>query len=115
LTASIGGVYTRALSANMDGFLSADYSYTGNSVSLLVGGGGAEATRPGFSLVNLRFGITQGPSEVSLNVHNLFNAKPNLGDIGYVGYAQFNAAGSVIPQAATLQPLTVLLRYQRHF
>jgi len=115
LTASIGGVYTRALSANMDGFMSADYSYTGNSVSLLVGGGGTEATRPGFSLVNLRVGISQGPSEVSLNVHNLFNAKPNLGDIGYVGYAQYNAAGSVIPQAATLQPLTMLLRYQRHF
>jgi iron complex outermembrane recepter protein len=115
LTASIGGVYTRVLTANTDGFVSADYSYTGNSVSLLVGGGGLEATRPGFSLVDMRFGITQGPSEVSLNVHNLFNAKPNLGDIGYVGYAQYNAAGNVIPQAATLQPLTMLLRYQRRF
>jgi outer membrane receptor protein involved in Fe transport len=114
-TASAGGVYTRALNADMDGFVSADYSYTGNSVSLLVGGSGAEATRPSFSLVNLRFGVTRGLSEVSLNIRNLFNAKPNLGDIGYVGYAQFNQAGSVIPQVATLQPLTALLRYQRRF
>jgi iron complex outermembrane receptor protein len=114
-TASVGGVYTHALSAAMDGFVSADYSYQGNAVSLLVGGGGSEATRPGFSLVNLRFGIDRGPSELSLNIHNLFNAKPNLGDIGYVGYAQLNAAGGVIPQAATLQPLTATLQYTRSF
>ena len=112
-TGSAGGVYTRPLNANMDGFVSADYSYTSNSISLLVGGGGEQATRAGFSLVNLRFGVSQGLSELALNVHNLFNAKPNLGDIGYIGYAQFNAAGTVIPQVATLQPLTVTLQYTK--
>jgi hypothetical protein len=80
-----------------------------------VGGGGTEDTRPGFSLVNMRFGIDRGPYELSLNIHNLFNAKPNLGDIGYVGYAQLNAAGSVIPQVATLQPLTTTLQFTRSF
>jgi iron complex outermembrane recepter protein len=114
-TASVGGVYTHALNADTDGFVSADYSYTGNSVSLLVGGSGLESTRPGFSLVNLRFGIDRGRSELSLNLHNLFNAKPNLGDIGYVGYAQFNAAGGLIPQAVTLQPLTATLQYTKSF
>jgi iron complex outermembrane recepter protein len=114
-TASVGSVYTHALNADMDGFVSADYSYQGNAVSLLVGGGGAEATRPGFSLVNLRFGIDRGQSELSLNIHNLFNAKPNLGDIGYVGYAQLNAAAAVIPQVATLQPLTATLQYTKSF
>jgi len=114
-TGSVGSVYTRTLSANTDGFVSADYSYQGNAVSLLVGGGGSEATRPGFSLVNLRFGIDRGPSELSLNIHNLFNAKPNLGDIGYVGYAQLNAAGGVIPQVATLQPLTATVQYTKSF
>jgi iron complex outermembrane receptor protein len=114
-TASVGSVYTHALSANTDGFVSADYSYQGNSVSLLVGGGGSEATRAGFSLVNLRFGVDRGQSELSFNIHNLFNAKPNLGDIGYVGYAQLNAAGGVIPQVATLQPLTATLQYTKSF
>jgi hypothetical protein len=95
--------------------VSADYSYTGNSISLLVGGGGSQATRPGYSLVNLRFGVDRGQSELSLNIHNLFNAKPNLGDIGYVGYAQYNQAGEVIPQAATLQPLTATLQYTKSF
>jgi outer membrane receptor protein involved in Fe transport len=114
-TAFVGGVYTRPLGSELEGFVSADYSYTGNSISLLVGGGGSQATRPGYSLVNLRFGIDRGLSELSLNIHNLFNAKPNLGDIGYVGYAQYDAAGSVIPQVATLQPLTATLQYTKSF
>jgi hypothetical protein len=93
----------------------ADYSYTGNSVALLNSGGGAESTRPAYSLANLRLGIDHEKTELSLNIHNLTNAKPNLGDIGYVGYAQFNAAGTVIPQVATLQPLTVILQYKQGF
>jgi len=52
---------------------------------------------------------------LSLNFHNLTNAKPNLGDIGYIGYAQFNPAGIVEPQVATLQPSTVLLQYKNNF
>jgi hypothetical protein len=103
------------LASSIDGFVSADYSYTGNSVALLNSGSGADSTRPGYSLANLRFGIDHEKSEISLNVHNLTNAKPNLGDIGYVGYAQFNAAGTVIPQVATLQPLTVIVQYKQSF
>jgi outer membrane receptor protein involved in Fe transport len=111
-TATAGAVYSHSLTASTEGFVSADYSYTGNSISLLVGGNGAEPTRAGFSLVNMRLGVDHGSSELSLNVHNLFNAKPNLGDIGYIGYAQQGATG-VIPQVATLQPLTVTLQYTK--
>jgi iron complex outermembrane recepter protein len=116
-TVSLGGVYTHPLTTSIDGFVSADYSYTGDSLALLNGGYGAEATRPAYSLVNARFGISRDRSEFSLNVHNLTNAKPNLGDIGYVGYAQYQnyAAGTIIPQVATLQPLTVLLQYKQGF
>jgi hypothetical protein len=60
----------------------------------------------------------RGPSELSVNIRNLFNAKPNLGDIGYVGYAQYaaaGAAGALIPQVATLQPLTATIQYTRLF
>ena len=114
---SLGGVYTQALNASIDGFVSADYSYTGNSVALLNGGYGAESTRPAYSLANLRFGVDHKESEVSLNIHNLTNSKPNLGDIGYVGYAQYQnyEAGTIIPQVATLQPLTVILQYKQGF
>ncbi len=114
-SATIGSAYRHALTSELEGFVSADYSYTGNSVALLNGGGGAESTRPAYSLADLRFGVDRGPAEVSLNVHNLTNAKANLGDIGYVGYAQYDSSGSVIPQVATLQPLTVILQYKYRF
>jgi iron complex outermembrane receptor protein len=113
--ASLGGIYTVPLTSSIDGFISADYSYTGNSVALLNGGSGSESTRPAYSLANLRFGVDHEKSEVSLNIHNLTNAKPNLGDLAYVGYAQYNAAGTVIPQVATLQPLTVIVQYKQSF
>jgi iron complex outermembrane recepter protein len=114
---SLGGVYTRPLTSGIDGFVSADYSYTGDSVALLNGGYGVESTRPAYSLANLRFGVDRKETEVSLNIHNLTNAKPNLGDIGYVGYAQYQnyEAGTIIPQVATLQPLTVILQYKQGF
>jgi iron complex outermembrane receptor protein len=114
-TAFVGGVYTHPLSADTEGFVTADYSYTGDSISLLVGGAGNVATRPGYGLVNLRFGVDRGKNELSLNFHNLFNVKPNLGDIGYIGYVQLNQAGSPIPQVATLQPFTATLQYTRSF
>jgi iron complex outermembrane recepter protein len=114
-TAALGGVYTQPLTSELDGFVAADYSYTGNSVSLLNGGSGLYGSRPPFSLVNLRFGVQHAKQEASLNIHNLTNAKPNLGDIGYLGYAQYDAAGTVIPQVATLQPFTVILQYKNNF
>ena len=112
-TAFIGGVYTHPLNADTEGFVTADYSYTGNSISLIVGGFGDVATRPGFGLVNLRFGVDRGQNELSLNFRNLFDVKPNLGDIGYIGYVQLNQAGGPIPQVATLQPFTATLQYTR--
>jgi outer membrane receptor protein involved in Fe transport len=123
--ASVGLAYTQPLSGTLKGIISADYSYTGNSLAVLNGGAGDQVTRPAFSLVNLKFGVERDAYELSLNVHNLLNTKPNLGDLGYVGYAQFvaNAAGqvtyngaglpTVIPQVATMQPLTVMLQFQK--
>ncbi len=95
--------------------VSADYSYTGDSVSLLNSGGGAFATRPSYSLVNLRLAVVHDDTQVSLNVRNATNAKPNLGDIGYNGYAQYDSQGVVLPMVATLPPLTVMLQYQKNF
>ncbi len=113
---TVGAAYTHTLFGDYDGFASADYSYTGDSASLLNGGGGLQSTRPAYALVNGRFGVRWGGQELAVNLKNLTNAKPNLGDIGYVGYAQFNTTtGSVIPQVATLQPMTVTLQYKKTF
>ena len=118
---TLGAVYTRALTAALDGFVSADYSYTGNSISLLNGGltsdgHGLFGSRAPYSLANLRMGVRHEKQELSLNFHNLGNAKPNLGDIGYVGYSQFEPGYQVpIPQVATLQPFTVMIQYKNNF
>ena len=114
-TGSLGLVYSHSLGGDSQGFASADYSYQGNSISLLQSGAFAEATRAGFGLVNLRCGVDQGDMEYSLNVRNLFSARPNLGDIGYIGYAQYDATGSVVPQVATLPPLTVMFQVAKSF
>jgi outer membrane receptor protein involved in Fe transport len=113
-TASFAGIFTRPVSAHLDGFIEADYSFTGDSVSLLNGGNGTFAIRPSYGLVGLRLGVRRDNSELSLNLRNLTNAKPNLGDVGYVGYAQYNSAGTIIPQVATLEPLTVVLQYRHN-
>jgi iron complex outermembrane receptor protein len=65
--------------------------------------------------VNLRFGLQRSSSELCVNIRNLTNVKPNLGDIGYIGYAQHDANGLVIPQVATLPPLTVSLELRHSF
>jgi outer membrane receptor protein involved in Fe transport len=127
-TATLGAVYTRAITSALDGFVSADYSYTGNSIALLNGGltsdgHGLFGSRAPYSLANLRMGVRHEKQELSLNFHNIGNAKPNLGDIGYVGYAQFerdyttpgSQVGTPIPQVATLQPFTVMIQYKNNF
>ena len=120
-TATLGAVYTRALTPTLDGFVSADYSYTGNSISLVNGGltsdgHGLFGSRAPYSLANARFGVRHEKQELSVNFHNLGNAKPNLGDIGYVGYSQFEPGYQVpIPQVATLQPFTVMIQYKNNF
>ncbi len=114
-TASLAGVYTRAISATLEGFIEADASYTGDSRALLNGANDTFATRGSYVLVDLRFGVRRGRTSVSLNVRNATNAKPNLGDIGYIGYGQYTATGTIIPQVATLRPLTVLLQYRHDF
>jgi iron complex outermembrane receptor protein len=114
-TATAGAIYHRALRGAMVGFVAGEYSYTGDSISLLNGGAGAVATRPSYGLVNLRFGLQRSSSELSVNIRNLTNVRPNLGDIGYIGYAQHDANGLVIPQVATLPPLTVTLELRHSF
>ncbi len=114
-TASLSGLYTRALGAGLQGFIEADASYTGHSRALLNGGNGTFAIRGSYLLVDFRLGVRRARSAVSINVRNATNTRPNLGDIGYIGYAQYTPAGTVIPQVATLEPLTVLLQYRHRF
>ncbi len=114
-TATLSGVYTRPITASLEGFVETDASYTGDSRALLNGANDTFATRSSYVLVNLRVGVRHGQTSISFNVRNATNARGNLGDIGYIGYAQYTVDGTVIPQVATLLPLTVLLQYRHDF
>jgi len=114
VTVTVGSDYRAPIGHGIEGFVGADYSYTGNETRILNSGGGSLATSPGYALVNARVGIAWARSELSLNANNLTGARPNLGDIGYVGYAQFNGS-TVIPQVATMPPLTVTIKFKQSF
>lgn len=114
LTATIGFAYSRELRPGLRGFGSADASHVGKSVS-------SNATtlalvRPGYRLLNLRAGVAWARSELALEVRNAGNARPNLGDLGYLGYMRFDpATGQPIPQVATLPPRSVTVQYRHEF
>ena len=113
-TATVGGVYTAALAPGWQGAASADYSYTGASVS-------SNSTtlplrRPGYGLLNARFSASRGNMELALQFKNLTDARVNLGDLGYLGYQRFEADGKTpLPQVATLPPRSVMLQFRQRF
>jgi iron complex outermembrane receptor protein len=115
LTASLGGMWRFALGAHTQGFVVADLSHTGASVSAN-SGADLHLRRAGYTLLAIRVGATRGRSEWSLHVRNVGNARPNLGDIGYIGYQRFAEDGKTpIPQVATMAPRNIALLYRYGF
>jgi iron complex outermembrane recepter protein len=114
-TATLGGIYTYVLDGGTKGFIAATYSHTGSSLSAN-SGAGLNLVRPPYRLLNARIGLDWGQSELSLNIKNLSNEMPNLGDIGYIGYQRYVPGTTTpIPQVATLPPRTIMLQYRRSF
>ena len=115
-TATAGATWRQELADGVTGFVSADLSYIGDSISAN-SFPGLNLERPAYTLADARLGIDWGGSELALALHNLTDAKPNLGDLSYVGYEAHEGsfAGPPIPQVATLQPFTVVVEYRREF
>ena len=113
-TATLGAVYSEPLTALLTGFAAADYSYAGSSISS--NSTALELKRPGYGLLNLRVGVSWEGSELSLSAANLANARPNLGDVGYLGYQRFEVDGKTpLPQVVTLPPRRFALQYRHRF
>lgn len=113
LTATLGASHSRTVREGVRAFGSIDWSHVGNSVS-------ANATtrqllRPSYRLLNLRGGLAWNGSELALGLRNAANARPNLGDLGYLGYQRVDAAGNPVPQVATLPPRSVVLQFRQEF
>ncbi|MBI3131092.1 MAG: TonB-dependent receptor [Acidobacteria bacterium] len=113
-TASAAVAYTRSLTARTRGFLSLTGSYTGRSLS---GNSGVDLERPAYTLVHLHTGISRARWELALGIENVTNARPNLGDLTYVGYGFYTDASRTFPrpQAATLPTRTWMLRFTTRF
>ena len=114
-TASLGAVYAQAIDDRLTARIAADYSFTGNSGSS--NNGPFRLVRPAYATINLGIGVNWAKSELRLRVRNLADAKPNLGDITYIGYGLYSDAGRTnpIPQVATLPPRTLTLQYSVYY
>lgn len=114
-TATTGLVYSKRFNDTFKGLLALDYSYMGSSVSS--NNGPYNLVRAAYSLLNVRGAVSWAQSELALSIKNLTDAKPNLGDITYIGYGLYTDATRTtpIPQVATLPPRTIMLQYAEHF
>ena len=110
-TLSGSGYYERPLAGPFSAFAGLDASYVGDSLSNN-GGGTLVLTRPAYALVNARLGVRWPDMEVALSLRNLGDARPNLGDIGYLGYGQRDPVSPDLPmpQVVTLPPTSVSLQ-----
>ncbi len=115
-TTTAATTYDRALTGGMSAFVDGDVDLVGDSASDN-SGGGLERVRPAYVLVNGRVGVRWGQSELSLDIKNLTNVRVNLGDIGYLGYAQHQAGDpdGPEPQVVTLPPLSAVVRFRRRY
>jgi hypothetical protein len=101
----------------MQGFLTADASYVGNSASN-TGALGYPLTRAGYTLLNASFGVQWNKSELALYAANIANRHPNLGDLnpaGYVRHTSLDFDSPTDPRVATLQPFNVGLQFRQRF
>ncbi|MBW8882774.1 MAG: hypothetical protein JF615_15540, partial [Asticcacaulis sp.] len=115
-TASASGTYSWPIGDDADAFATGNLAYTGDSISGN-GGAGNDLIRPAYAIINARVGLRWPGNELSLDIRNLTNARVNLGDIGYLGYAEYETANPTIrrPQVATLPPLSALIRFRRSY
>lgn len=115
LTASVGMVGEFLVGGALRGFVAADYSYSGKSLSAN-SGADLRLERAAYGLANLRTGLRRDRSELSLGIRNATNEKPNLGDIGYIGYQRYVPGTTTpMPQVVTVAPRTFTLQYQSRF
>ena len=89
-TATLGADYHRHLTASLDGFFHADYSFVGSSTSSINANTNAAGRlipriRPHYEIVNLRLGGSYRGIELAVFAKNLTDERANLSDAVAVG------------------------------
>jgi iron complex outermembrane receptor protein len=115
LTASLGLVYSTQVRPGLRGFGVFDASHVGSSVSAN-SGADLQLVRAAYKLLGARAGLAWDRSELSFGIKNIGNARPNLGDIGYIGYQRYVAGTTTpVPQVVTMPPRTFTLQFSSAF
>jgi hypothetical protein len=107
--------YTHALTANVEGFASTDYSYTGDSVSGTTTStyGLPPVVRAGYGLWNARFGVTwESNKRLFLYLKNIASIRANQGDVNPLAFAQTDpTTGQLMPRVAVTTPFQIGLQF----
>ncbi|MBB3694647.1 TonB-dependent receptor [Sphingomonas sp. BK580] len=114
-TLNLGADYTAPITANLNGFAHADFSYVSDSISALNANTDASGRlipriRPSYSIVNLRGGVAFGNQEVAVFVKNVADERASLGDALAVAAEAPNRA-----RVSINQPRTIGIELRRRF
>lgn len=117
-TGTISGYYETPVTALIDLFIAADYSYTG-SVPVPDLNGGGFLSRPAFNMVNGSIGVRFDNSTLSLYGKNLLNKRLNFGNLYPSAFTRqeilSNGSSRYLPVAAVSRPLQIGVQYRVNF
>jgi outer membrane receptor protein involved in Fe transport len=118
VTATARGTYRFPITARMGGMVSADVSYTGNSLSANTTPD-TPLTRPAYTLENARIGVEWARSSLTLYLNNIGNVHANLADLRFIGFNEttVNSAGQTValPRVVVLAPVQAGLQFRVNF
>jgi iron complex outermembrane receptor protein len=116
VTANVSGTLTTFVTQRVQGYVTLDLAYVGNSPSN-TSGLEPPLIRRSYALVNGSLGVRWDAFDVSFYSYNIGNNRPNFGDLnpaGYVGHVDLAPDSPIIPRVATAQAFNagILLRYR---
>ncbi len=115
--ASAGAEYDHAITPKIQGFISGDFSFTGDSTSA-DNSAGHPLVREAYEVGNARAGIRFGSTELAFYINNFTNTKANLGDLQAISIVRIitNAGGTTNDLRVTLlNPLEAGIQLKQHF
>lgn len=115
--ASAGAEYEHPITAKIRGFVSGDFSFTGDSTSA-DNSAGNPLIRKAYEVGNARAGVRFGSTEIAFYINNFTNTKANLGDLQAISIVRIitNAGGTTNDLRVTLlNPLEAGIQLRQSF
>ena len=121
-TFNLSATYTQSLTGMFTGFLTGEVSHVGDSTSYNISPI-VPLIRAEYTIVDASFGVrwdtsNKYHSELAIDIRNLTDQRPNLGDLGDLEFPAHAGTGPnapLLPVVVTLPPLTANLQYRLRF